>query len=261
MTERTFTVGQVADLAGVSVRTLHHYDTVGLVVPSSRSASGYRLYRGADLERLQQVLVWRRLGFALEQVADLLDASGLDRREALVRQRDLLDERLEQLTAVRALVERTLRTIDEGTTMGETDMFDGLVEWNERTHGAEVRERWGGTDAYAESSRRTAGYSAADWAAMQAEAEEVEQAFAALLDAGVPAEDPRAMDAAEAHRAHLDRWFYPCSHEMHAGLADMYVADERFAAHYERRRAGLAGYVRDAVLANGLRAVGAGEGH
>lgn len=261
MTERTFTVGQVADLAGVSVRTLHHYDTVGLVVPSSRSASGYRLYHRADLERLQRVLVWRSLGFSLEQVADLLDEPGLDRRGALVRQRDLLDERLEQLSAVRALVERTLRTIDGGTTMAETDMFDGLAEWNERTHGAEVRDRWGDTDAYAESARRTAGYSASDWAAMQAEMEEVEQAFAALLDAGVPPEDARAMDTAEAHRMHIDRWFYPCSHEMHAGLADMYVADERFAAHYERRREGLAGYVRDAVLANGLRAMGDGEPH
>ena len=256
MTEPTLTVGQVAETAGVSVRTLHHYDSVGLVVPSSRSASGYRLYRRADLERLQQVLVWRRLGFSLEQVADLMDEPGLDRRGALLRQRDLLDERMGRLGAVRALVERTLDTIDGGTTMAEADMFDGLAEWNERTHGEEVRARWGGTEAYAESSRRTAGYTAADWAAMTAEAEEVEQAFAALLDAGVPAEDPRAMDAAEAHRAHIDRWFYPCSHEMHARLADMYVADERFAAHYEQRRSGLAGYVRDAVLANGLRAVG-----
>jgi DNA-binding transcriptional MerR regulator len=252
----TWTVGEVAALAGVSVRTLHHYDALGLVVPSSRSRSGYRRYSGSDLERLQEVLVYKQLGFGLDEIAGLLDDPGHDRRAALLRQRDLLAQQAERLAAVRALVDRTLASLDGGTTMSGTDMFDGLdpVEWNERTHGAEVRERWGDTDAYRESVRRTSQYGPDDWARMQAQTEAIEAGLAALLAEGVPAEDPRAMDLAEQHRLQIDHWFYPCSHEMHAGLGDMYVADERFTAHYDGRATGLAAYVRDAILANALRA-------
>jgi DNA-binding transcriptional MerR regulator len=246
----SWTVGEVAALAGVSVRTLHHYDAVGLVVPSSRSRTGYRHYARADLERLQEVLLWRRLGFGLDEIAALLDDPRHDRRAAL------LAVQAEQLAAVRALVERTLATLDGGETVSDTDMFDGLgpLEWNERTYGEEVRERWGDTDAYRESRRRTQRYTEDDWARLGAESEAVEAGLAELLAAGVPAEDAQAMDLAERHRRHIDTWFYPCSHEMHVGLGDMYVADERFTAHYDRRASGLASYVRDAILANAVRA-------
>jgi DNA-binding transcriptional MerR regulator len=253
---RTYTVGEVARLAGVSVRTLHHYDAVGLLPPSSRSGAGYRCYAPSDLERLQEVLLWRRLGFGLDEVAAVLDDPGHGRVAALLRQRDLLDERLAQMAAVRALVERTLASTNGGTVMSDAELFDGLDprEWNERTHGEEVAERWGDTDAYRESSRRAAQYTAEDWQQIQAEGETVEAGLAALLTDGVPADDVCAMDLAEQHRRHLDRWFYPCSHEVHVALGDMYVADPRFAAHYDARTAGLAAYLRDAVLANALRA-------
>lgn len=258
MSGRLYTVGEVAALAGVSVRTLHHYDAVGVLVPSCRSRAGYRQYTPADLERLQELLVYRQLGFTLEEVAALLENPGHDRRAALLRQRDMLRRRVDDLHRVQRLVERTLTTLEGATTMSETDMFDGLGtrERNEAEHGEEVRERWGDTDAYHESARRTARYTEQDWAAIKAESESIEVTLADLLGAGVPADDPQAMDAAEAHRAHIDRWFYPCSHEMHAGLGEMYVADGRFAAHYDQRREGLAAYLRDAILANGLRAVG-----
>jgi DNA-binding transcriptional MerR regulator len=253
----TYTVGQVARLAGVSVRTLHHYDALGLLVPSSRGRSGYRRYDGGDLERLQQVLVWRRLGFGLDEVAALLDDPGHDRVASLLRQRDLIDQQVEQLQAVRALLDRTLTSLNGGTAMTDDQLFDGLdpLEWNERTHGDEVRARWGDTDAYRESARRTARYGTEDWARLSAESEQAEARLADLMVAGVPADDPAAMDAAEAHRLVIDRWFYPCSPEMHAGLGDMYVADERFAAHYDQRAPGLAAYVRDAILANAVRAL------
>ncbi len=245
-------------MAGVSVRTLHHYDSTGLLVPSSRSPAGYRQYSPADLERLQELLVYRRLGFALEEITALLDDPGHERRAALLRQRDLLGRRIDDLVRVQRLVERTLSTLEGATAMSETDMFDGLspVQRNEAEHGQEVRERWGDTDAYAESARRTGRYSEQDWAAIKAEGESIESRLADLLAAGVSADDPQAMDAAQAHRAHIDRWFYPCSHEMHTHLGEMYVADERFAAHYDQRREGLAVYLREAILANGLRAVG-----
>jgi hypothetical protein len=117
-------------------------------------------------------------------------------------------------------------------------------------HAEEVRERWGDTEAYAQSHARTSSCSKQDWLEVQAEGEEVERRFVEALAAGLPADDPAVTAIAEDHRQHISRRFYDCSPELHGALADMYVADERFAAHYDRRAAGLAQYVHDAVKAN-----------
>lgn len=253
----TYSVGEVASLAGVSVRALHHYDETGLLVASHRTHAGYRRYTSGDLDRLQELLVYRRLGFSLKQIATLLDDPGHDRRAALLRQRDLLVQRMDELAAVRRLVERTLTTMEGAITMSDEQRFEGLgtYERNEAAFGEEVRKRWGGTDAYAESARRTSSYTEDDWTAIKAETETIEAGFADLLAAGVPSDDVAAMDVAERHRRQIDTRFYPCSHEMHANLGEMYTADPRFTEHYEQRRQGLASYVRDAILANAVRAV------
>jgi hypothetical protein len=119
---------------------------------------------------------------------------------------------------------------------------------------AEVRERWGETDAYQKSSRRTKSYSEHDLAKVKAESDGIEAGLAAAMADGDAADGERAMDLAEAARLHIDRWFYPCSTAMHAGLAEMYTADERFKAHYEDRAEGLAEYVAAAIKANAGRA-------
>ena len=256
----TYTVGEVAAMAGVSVRTLHHYDETGVLVPSSRSRSGYREYDSGDLDRLQELLIYRRLGFSLREIAALLDEPGHDRRSALLRQRALLGQRIAELHDVQRLVDRTLTSLEGATAMTEHDTFAGLgtFERNEAEFGAEVRERWGETDAYAESARRTSAYTEDDWTTIKNEGDAIEADWASLLASGEPADGAPAMDVAERHRVHISRWFYPCSHEMHASLGEMYVADPRFAEHYDSRREGLAAYVRDAVLANGLRSLDAG---
>jgi hypothetical protein len=117
----------------------------------------------------------------------------------------------------------------------------------------EARERWGETDAYKESARRTKAYKAADWARIKAESEGIEAGMADLMKAGEAADGAAAMEQAEQARLHIHRWFYPCGHRMHAGLADMYTADARFAAHYEERAPGLAGFVAAAIKANAAR--------
>jgi len=121
-------------------------------------------------------------------------------------------------------------------------------------HAGEARERWGHTEAYKESARRTKQYRPEDWVRIKAEAEAVEAGLAALLRAGAPADGIQAMDLAEQARLHIDRWFYPCGHTMHVGLADMYLADARFRAHYDEREAGLADFVAAAIRANARRA-------
>lgn len=245
-----FTVGEVAKFARISVRTLHHYDEIGLVKPSGRSAAGYRLYTQADLDRLQQVLFYRELGFKLEDIVPILADPAFDRRKALVTQQAMLEEQLERTRSVLALVEKTIRAIDGEWTMTKEEMFEVFGDFDPTEHEAEAKERWGNTDAYRESTKRAKGYKKEDWKKIKAEGDEINAAFVEAAAAGLPASDPKAVAIAERARLHIDRWFYPCSKEMHANLGRMYVEDPRFAATYEKMRPGLAVYVRDAILAN-----------
>lgn len=137
--------------------------------------------------------------------------------------------------------------------MSEQEMFEVFGNFDPRQYEAEVKERWGHTEAYKESARRAQRYTKEDWQRFKAESEEINAAIAALMDAGVPPDDPRAMDAVERHRRQIEHWFYPCSRAMHAELGKMYVADPRFTATYERIRPGMAEYVCRATAANAAR--------
>lgn len=128
-----------------------------------------------------------------------------------------------------------------------------MSEHDQNRYEDEARERWGDTEAYRESSRRTKGYSADDWRKINAELEGIEAGLAAAMAEGHAPGDPRAMDLAEAARRHIDRWYYPCSHAMHVALAEMYLADPRFENHYEKRAQGLAAFVSAAITANAAR--------
>jgi MerR family transcriptional regulator, thiopeptide resistance regulator len=247
-------VGEVARLAGVSVRTLHHYDEIGLVRPSRRSAAGYRLYDDGDVDRLQSVLAYRELGLPLDRIGALLDEPGADVGAHLRRQRELLLTRIDRLRRVVAAIEGTLEEMTMGTTrltpQEKLEVFGGF---DPDQHAGEAEERWGDTQAWAESARRTGGYGADDWRRIRADQADADAAMLAAMRSGLPATSAEAMDAAEAARQVVDRWFYPCDHAMHRALAEMYVADPRFTATYEERAAGLAGYTRDAVHANADR--------
>ncbi|HEY4624678.1 MAG TPA: MerR family transcriptional regulator [Blastococcus sp.] len=246
-------VGEVAALAGVTVRTLHHYDRIGLLSPSDRTAAGYRSYSPTDLDRLHQVLLYRELGFPLEQIATLLDDPSADPAEHLRRQHRLLRDQLERTSAMVAAVEKEMEARDMGISLTPEERFEVFGENDPAQYDAEVEERWGETDAYAQSKRRTAAYTKEDWLRIKAEGADVEARFAAALRNGVPADSDRAMDIAEEHRQQISRNFYDCPPEMHAGLGRMYVDDERFTTHYEQIAPGLAQYVSTAVQANAAR--------
>jgi DNA-binding transcriptional MerR regulator len=247
------TVGVVSKVSGVSVRTLHHYHAIGLLVPSERSESGYRIYSDQDMAKLQQVLFFRELGFALEDVARIMNDESFDRREALLLQRRMLTDKAAQLGRMVDAVDAALYAKEKGATMDDKDMFEVFGDFDPKQYEDEVQERWGGTDAYKESARRTKHYTKADWQRFKDENDRIGADTARLMDEGVPAADPRAMDLAEQARLQIDTWFYPCSHEMHVNLAEMYVADPRFTATYERIHAGMAVYWHDAITANAAR--------
>jgi DNA-binding transcriptional MerR regulator len=248
-----YTVSQVAKLARLSVRALHHYDEIGLLVPSARSEAGYRLYGDRDLERLQEILFFRELAFPLEEIARILDDPTFDRRAALLMQRSLLEQRASQARALIAAVDRALEALEGGAPLKGEEMFEAF---DPSRYEEEVRERWGDTEEYGESSRRTRQYTKEDWAAIRAEQMEITRGLASQMESGAAAGSEPAMDLAERHRQHIDRRYYRCSHGMHRMLGDMYALDARFREHYERVRPGLAEYVREAIRANAARAKG-----
>jgi DNA-binding transcriptional MerR regulator len=248
------TVGEVARLSGVSIRTLHHYDEIGLLSPHGRTKAGYRRYASEDLERLQQILCYRSLGFDLREIATILDDPHTDPLQHLRRQRELLESRIQDLGKQVRTVEKMMEAKKMGISLSPDEMFEVFGEHDPTEHADEVEQRWGKTDAFAESRRRTASYRKEDWKRLGQEAEEIGAGLAEALRSGLPPTSAAAMDLAEKARLHIDRWFYACSHEMHEKLGEMYVADPRFAKHYEDRQAGLAVYVRDAIAANARRA-------
>ena len=245
-------VGRVAEAFGVTVRTLHHYDAEGLVVPSARTSAGYRLYTDADLARLATVVTYRRLGLPLSEVRALLEGEGTP-AEHLRRQRDAVITRLGELEELVTAIDRALeREMEQrpATTDELKELFgDGFSE----EYQAEAQERWGDTDAWTQSASRTKGYTRADFERIKAEGDAVNAAFVTALRSGASATSTQAMDAAEAHRAHIERWFYDLDHGFHRGLADMYLADPRFTKTYEDQAPGLAQYVHDAIHANADR--------
>jgi DNA-binding transcriptional MerR regulator len=245
-----YTVGDVARLAHVTVRALHHYDEMGLLRPSGRTRSSYRLYTDSDLERLQQVLFFRELGFALEDIARIVGDPGFDRKKALVAQRALLVDKRHRLDSLVESIDRTLDGLEGGRVMKPEEMLEVFGDFDPQAHDQEAQRRWAQGGSYAESARRTKRYTKEDWQTIKAEAQAIHDAFAAAKDSGQPPTDTGPRELAERARLHIDRWFYPCSHEMHAALGQMYVQDPRFAANYERLREGLAQYVCDAIQAN-----------
>lgn len=249
-----WSVGQVAKEAGVTVRTLHHYDEVGLLSPSGRTSAGYRRYSYGDLERLQRVLAYRRLGFGLNEIAAILDDDSVDPIDHLRRQHALLTGRIEELQHMVAAVEKTMEARKMGVSLNPQEMFEVFDENDPTQYEEEVQERWGDTEAYRQSQQRTSRYTKDDWLTIKAEAEANVSRFRSAFSAGVPADAPEPTDAAEEHRQHITRWFYDCGYEIHRGLGTMYVDDERFTRTYDAETPGLAAYVRDAIHANAARA-------
>ncbi|WNI31024.1 MerR family transcriptional regulator [Streptomyces sp. ITFR-6] len=246
-------VGQVAGFAGVTVRTLHHYDAIGLLSPSGRSHAGHRRYNDADLDRLQQILFYRELGFPLDGIAALLDDPEADPQEHLRRQHALLSGRIGELQRMAAAVETAMEARKMGINLTPEEKFEVFGGKDPERHAEEAERRWSHTDTYAESQRRAARYTKEDWKRMQAEVASWGEHYDALMAAGEPAAGERAMDLAEEHRLHITTWFYDCTPEIHRGLGEMYVSDPQFKAFYESMRPGLAEHLRDAINANAAR--------
>ncbi|MFI7212035.1 MerR family transcriptional regulator [Micromonospora maritima] len=247
-----YTVGQVARAARVTVRTLHHYDEIGLLRPSGRTPAGYRRYDDRDLDRLQLIRYYRELGFPLDEIAEILDDPTADPAAHLRRQHELLSGRIGKLQDMVAAIEHAMEARKVGIQLTPEERFEVFGDFDPDEHAEEVERRWGGTEAYRQSQERTSRYSKEDWLRNKEVNEDWGRRFAALMDSGAPADGPEAMALAEEHRQLITEWWYDCPLELHTGLADMYVADPRFTAYFETIRPGMAAYLNEAIHANAI---------
>jgi len=231
------------------VRTLHHYDAIELVVPGVRRSNGYRQYGRADVARLQEVLFYRELGFPLETIKSIVEQPGYERGAALEQHRVLLEGRAERVFAMIEAVDRAINTERSGVNMTNEEMLEVFGDFDPSEHAAEAEERWGDSEAYRESARRTASYTKDDWAAIGREVDEIYAGLVELMTVETPADDRAAAELVDRHRAHISRWFYECTPEIHAGLGQMYASDPRFGENLDKSGKGLAAYLSGAIAA------------
>ena len=247
----SYTINKIAQLAGVTLRTLRYYDKIGLLASSARTEAGYRLYSDKDVERLQQILFFRELDFPLERIQEIMGNPNFDRKKALVMQIEFLEKRAERYLKLSDLAKETLQNLEGGIKMENKAMFkefdyDKIVE-HQKKYEDEVKERWGNTDAYRISTQRASKYTKEDWEKISAAGDEYMKEMIACFSEKVAYSDPRMMTVCEKARGHISTFFYPCSLEMYSNLGNMYIADERFTAFYDKFAPGLAAYYNEAI--------------
>lgn len=246
-----YTVKQLGDLAGVSGRTLRYYDQIDLLKPAYTNEVGYRIYGEREVDRLQQILFYRELGVSLQRIKEIMEVPDFQETLALLEHRKQLLEKRAQLDVLIKNVEQTIASREGGKSMTDQEKFAGfkreLVEENERKYGEEVRGKYG-HDVMDASNAKLMGLSEQDFEKSQELAEEI----ICSLVAAVGVEDPQGPEGrriADLHRQWLSFYWANYSKEAHAGLGEMYVADERFTAYYDQHKAGAAKFLRDAIVA------------
>jgi len=242
----SYSVQQLADIAGVSVRTLHHYDEIGLLSPK-RESNGYRVYEEAELLRLQQILLYRELEIPLDEIAAILAKPNFHLVGALNEHRKQMELKQERLKNLITTIDNTLAKISGKKEMSDDELFEAFWEKHEKEYAKEAEERWGNTDAWKQSKERTKHMIKEDFKRLAKEGEDWTANFAKLSEKFSP-ESPEIQEKIKEHYNAL-RTFYDPSPELYRGLADMLAEDPRFAIYYDKHRAGLATFMRDAMHA------------
>ena len=232
-------IKEFAEFTGVSVRTLHYYDEIGLLRPASiDKVTGYRFYNEASLIRMQEILFYRELDFSLKSIGEILSSSSYDKDKALQEQKQLLILKKERL-------ERLISAIDSASK-GEIVMnaFDNSEF---EAYKAEAQERWGKTDAWQEHAEKTKNYSKDNWNSLAADMDIIMGEFAVCMKNGDAPDAEAAQNLVKKLQSHITANYYNCTAEILHGLGQMYVADERFKNNIDKHAAGTAEFISRAI--------------
>jgi DNA-binding transcriptional MerR regulator len=239
----TYTIKQLAELAGVTPRTLRYYDEIGLLSPAQTGANGYRLYNQGSLLQLQQILFFRELDMPLKDIQQILSRPDFDLLQALETHRLALRKRSQRLSQLIDTLDQTIATLKGEWIMNEKDYFAGF---DHSQYEEEAQKRWGQTQAYQQSQARYKSYSKEQKAALIAQSAEITLRMVPV-DASIQPDDPTVQQAIADYHAYINKNFYDCDVAFLRNLADMWVEDPRFAKTYDSIRAGGAVFARQAV--------------
>ncbi|GAB5408050.1 MAG: MerR family transcriptional regulator [Balneolaceae bacterium] len=239
-----YTVSIVAKISGVTIRTLQHYDKIGLLKPFERARSGYRYYSKDELYRLQQILFFKELGFSLKKINHLLDDPTFDVEEALIYQRQELEQRKARLNLLLNTIDKTIQQLKEENKMiTDEELYEGFSEEEVSAWKQEVDEKYD-AEVVAESYRNVKKMTKREFADVKAEQENVAKELADVMDHPIDSDVVQSL----IHRHHsTNERFYKTDAVMYKGLADLYVSDPRFAEFYNKYKPGLASFLRDAM--------------
>lgn len=245
-----YTVQKLGSLAGISTRTLRYYDEIGILKPARISSSGYRIYGQQEVNRLQQILFYRELGVGLDSIKEIVTAPNFDGATALREHRQKLLEKKTQLDLLIANVDKTIALTEGRMEMSDKEKFEGfkqkMIDDNEEKYGKEIRKKYG-NDTVEKSNTKIKNMTEKEHDEVTRLAEQLAIALAEAFKTGDPASE-LAQRAADLHKQWLTFYWSEYSKEAHAGLAQMYVDDERFTAYYDKEQPGTAAFLRDAIL-------------
>jgi len=245
-----YTVKKLANLAGVSTRTLRYYDEIGILKPARISSSGYRIYGQKEVNRLQQILFYREMDVSLEDIKRILDSPSFDEVAALKEHRKKLLEKRYQIDLLIENVEKTIAHMEGRINMRDKEKFEGfkkrLIEENEKEYGKEAREKYG-DEAVDKSNEKLMNMSEKEYDELVKLEKEFKETLAQAYKTGNPAGE-LAQKAVDLHRQWLTFFWHEYSKEAHAGLAQMYVDDERFKSYFDEKQPGTVEFLRDAIL-------------
>lgn len=245
-----YTVQKLGKMAGVSTRTLRYYDEIGILKPARINSSGYRIYGEKEVDRLQQILFYRELGVSLESIKEIITSPSFDGTAALREHREKLLEKREQLNMLIANVDKTIAATEGRIKMSNKEKFEGfkqkMIDENEKKYGKEIREKYG-NETVDKSNKKLKNMTEEQYAELEKLGRDVIDTLSKAFETGDPAGE-LAQKAADLHRQWLSYSWPNYSKEAHAGLAQMYVDDERFTAYYDKNQPGLAAFLRDAIF-------------
>jgi DNA-binding transcriptional MerR regulator len=239
-----YTIHQLAKIAGVTVRTLHHYDAIGLLQPTRNETNGYRLYSDKDVLMLQQILFFRELEFSLDQITQMIHAPGFNEREVLQDQKKLLELKKKRIEGLVRTIAKTLENLKGGEYMNNDDLFASFDDQELVENMKEAKERWGNTDAYKQSMEKVKHWTKDDYQRIKEEGKQLTQELADAMDNEIKSPEVQAL--IERHHQGIE-YFYTCPMEMYRNLGQMYVDDPRFTKYYDKFRPGLALWLKDAI--------------
>ncbi|RNC79919.1 MAG: MerR family transcriptional regulator [Balneola sp.] len=239
-----YSVSRLASLAGITIRTLHHYDKIGLLKPANRSAySNYRYYGEKELHRLQQILFFKELGFPLKEIKPVLDDPNFDQLRALKFQRIQLLKQTDRLQTLIQTIDKTINNLEEDITMNIQDLYDGFSKEEVVAMYKEVEESYD-KEVVTESWNNIKAMGVEGTRAVSQEMETIAKEMSTLIGSPLDSEGVIALMKRQ-HRA--NEMFYKTSAEIFKGLGDMYVSDPKFSEFYDKHAKGTAQFMRDAM--------------